>query len=46
MNIEGLSEVTLEKFINKGWLKTFADIYRLDEHKSEIVKMDGFGTKS
>lgn len=46
MNIEGLSEATLEKFINKGWLKTFDDIYRLDEHKAEITTMEGFGIKS
>jgi DNA ligase (NAD+) len=46
MNIEGLSEATLEKFINKGWLKTFDDIYRLNEHCSEICKMNGFGVQS
>lgn len=46
MNIEGLSEATLEKLINKGWLQKFDDIYYLDEHKSEIIKMDGFGLKS
>ena len=43
MNIEGLSESTLEKFINKGWLKTFDDIYRLYEHKLEIINIEGFG---
>lgn len=46
MNIEGLSEATLEKFINKGWLKTFDDIYYLDDYKSEIIKMDGMGIKN
>jgi len=46
MDIEGLSEATLEKFIGKGWLRSFADIYRLDEHAKEIVSMDGFGEKS
>ncbi len=46
MNIEGLSEATLEKFVNKGWLKTFDDIYRLEQHKNEIVCMEGFGYKS
>lgn len=46
MNIEGLSEVTLEKFINNGWLKTFADIYKFENYKSQIVKMEGFGLKS
>jgi len=46
LNIEGLSEQTLEKFINKGWLKTFDDIYNLDKYKSQIIKMDGFGSRS
>lgn len=48
MNIEGLSEATLEKFINKGLLSSFADIYYLDTnlHKEEILKMDGFGQQS
>ena len=46
MNIEGLSEATLEKFIGKGWLHTYMDIYGLDRHKDEIVNMDGFGEKS
>jgi DNA ligase (NAD+) len=46
MDIEGLSEATLEKFIGKGWLRDFTDIYRLDEHTQEIVNMEGFGEKS
>jgi DNA ligase (NAD+) len=46
MNIDGLSEATLEKFINRGWLRNFTDIYRLDEHEREIVRMEGFGEKS
>jgi DNA ligase (NAD+) len=46
MNIEGLSKAALEKFINQGWLKDFTDIYRLDGHEREIVKMEGFGEKS
>jgi DNA ligase (NAD+) len=46
MNIDGLSEAALEKFINRGWLRNFTDIYRLDEHKREIVRMEGFGEKS
>ena len=46
MNIDGLSGATLDKFINKGWLKTFADIYKLDRYKSQIIKMEGFGLKS
>jgi DNA ligase (NAD+) len=45
MNIEGLSEATLEKFIAKGWLKTFIDIYAL-KYKTEIADMDGFGQRS
>jgi DNA ligase (NAD+) len=45
MNIEGLSEATLEKFIAKGWLKTFVDIYTL-KYKTEIADMDGFGQRS
>lgn len=46
MNIEGLSEATLERFIGRGWLHDFTDLYRLDEHREEIVRMDGFGEKS
>lgn len=46
MNIEGLSESTLDKFICKGWLNNFSDIYHLDQYKDEIVHMDGFGIKS
>ena len=46
MNIEGLSEVTLERLIGRGWLHSFTDLYRLDEHRSEIMALDGFGEKS
>jgi DNA ligase (NAD+) len=46
MNIEGLSDATLEKFIERGWLNKFTDIYRLDEHAQEIQQLDGFGEKS
>ena len=46
LNVDGLSEQTLEKFINQGWLKTFDDIYGLDKYKSQIVKMEGFGSRS
>jgi DNA ligase (NAD+) len=46
MDIDGLSEATLEKFINTGWLRNFTDIYRLDGHEREIVRMEGFGEKS
>lgn len=46
MDIEGLSEATLEQFIARGWLQDFTDIYRLDEHRDEIIRMDSFGEKS
>lgn len=46
MNIDGLSEATLEKFINKGWLVNFSDIYSLDAYAKEMQKMEGFGIKS
>jgi DNA ligase (NAD+) len=46
MDIDGLSEATLEKFIGKGWLREFPDIYRLNEHANEIIALDGFGEKS
>ena len=46
MNIEGLSEGKLEKLLGWGFLRSFTDIYRLDEHKSDIVALDGFGEKS
>lgn len=46
MNIDGLSEATLSRFIERGWLNTFADIYQLDQHKADIIRMDGFGTAS
>lgn len=46
MNIEGLSEATLEKFIARGFIHSFADIFHLDTVKEEIVEMEGFGEKS
>jgi DNA ligase (NAD+) len=46
MNIEGLSDATLEKFIDKGWIKTFADIYKLDRYMSQIIRTEGFGIRS
>jgi len=46
MNIEGLSEATIEKFIAKGIIKEPADIFNLNEHREEIVSMEGFGEKS
>ena len=46
MNIEGLSEITLEKFIGHGWIHHFGDLYDLKKHKDEIINTDGFGEKS
>lgn len=46
LNIEGLSEATLEKFIQKGFIHEFADIFALDNHKEAIIELDGFGEKS
>ena len=46
MNIDGLSEATLQTFINKGWLKDISDIYSLHEHERQMVHMKGFGQKS
>lgn len=46
MNIDGLSEATLEFLINKGWLHSFKDIYYLSAHETEWKKCDGFGEKS
>lgn len=46
MDIRGLSEATLEKFISMGYLHNFVDVYKLSRHKDELVKIDGFGTKS
>lgn len=46
MDIQGLSEATLEKFISKGWINKFSDIYRLNQYKDEIIVLDGFGEKS
>lgn len=46
MNIDGLSEATLEKFIQKGFIKDFGDIFEIDRYREEIVGMEGFGEKS
>ena len=46
MNIDGLSEATLEKLIARGFIHSFADIFRLKEHRQEIVEMEGLGEKS
>lgn len=46
MNIDGLSEATLEKFIARGFIHEYRDIFRLERHRDEIVAMEGFGEKS
>ena len=46
LNIDGLSEATLEKFIGAGFIKEFADIFHLDRHEETITQMEGFGRKS
>lgn len=46
MNIDGLSEATLEKFIARGYIHEFADLFQLERYKEEIVELDGFGEKS
>lgn len=45
-NIDGLSEQTLQKFIELGWLKSFKDIYKLSDYKKRMMCLDGFGKKS
>lgn len=46
MNIDGLSEATLEKFIDNGFIREFADIYHIDRYEEQILTMDGFGMRS
>lgn len=46
MNIDGLSEATLEKFIARGYIRDFGDIFEIDRYKGEIIQMEGFGEKS
>ena len=46
MNIDGMSEATIERFIGAGIMHRLSDIYKLSEHREEIVSMDGFGKKS
>lgn len=46
MNIEGLSEATLEKFISLGFIKDFVDIYKLETYRDKITNLEGFGEKS
>lgn len=46
LNIDGLSEATLEKFVNQGWLHDLCDIFELEYHREKIETMEGFGEKS
>lgn len=46
MNIEGLSEATLEKLVERGMIHSYTDIYHLDRYREEIISMEGFGEKS
>lgn len=46
MNIDGLSDATLEKFIEKGYLKRLPDLFHLEQYRADIITMDGFGEKS
>lgn len=46
MNIDGLSEATLEKLIDRGFVKEYADLFRLEQYREEISSMEGFGEKS
>lgn len=46
MNIEGLSEATLGRFLELGYLESFMDLYHLNQHREEILALDGFGEKS
>lgn len=46
VNIDGLSEQTVQKFINLGWVSEYSDLFQLQEHANELRLMDGFGAKS
>ena len=46
MNVDGLSESTIDKFMEVGWINNFTDIYNLDYYYNDIVNLDGFGKKS
>ncbi len=46
MDISGLSEAILDKFISKGFLTTYQDLYHLDRYRNQIIRMEGFGVKS
>lgn len=46
MNIEGFSKATIEKFLEKGFVENYTDIFKLEKYKDEIISLDGFGEKS
>ncbi|HBE08916.1 MAG TPA: NAD-dependent DNA ligase LigA, partial [Lachnospiraceae bacterium] len=46
MNIDGMSEATIEKFVDRGFIRTYSDFYRLGRFRDEIVTLEGFGEKS
>ena len=46
LNVDGLSEATIEKFINLGWLNSIKDIYHLSDHENEMKALEGFGKRS
>ena len=46
LNIDGLSEMTLEKLIDEGFIRTYADLFRLERFRNDIAALDGFGEKS
>lgn len=46
LNIEGLSEATLEKFVDYGFIREYADIFRLERYKEQLITLEGFGEKS
>lgn len=46
VNVDGISEQTLQKFINLGWIRDYADIFDLPTHAMEIAALEGFGVKS
>ncbi len=46
LNMDGLSEATLEKFVAEGFIRDYKDLFRLEQYREQIVKMEGFGEKS
>lgn len=46
LNIDGLSEATIQKFISLGWVKSIKDLYHLEDHKKHMMTLEGFGKKS